>query len=364
MSRALIAALACLLLPEAAEAATMAVELVPEAPELAGLQVQRPVWAPGAVPRLVHESTDRSRRSALRVITFGADPVLIPASRSSRLAAMGAGAERADGAATWWDAEGFFFVRSAGGSVTAHYWDGILRDLEAPGGRPTEIARDPAGGLLVSMEDDQGLDLFRFPGTDLAASPRRLTTTRGQVEHAITPLPDGRVAFLVASQEGTQLMLLGKTGATAAAVAIQDELLSLTALPDGRLLAWARRAEGDRYVLLLIDLAGPVAVLASDGFLPPGVAPVPAASASGWIYYVRADPAAGNPIVRLRADGGPAERVAMTTTGHQEVAAHSYPSTSGRAVDWLAVVAVGDPDGDDVTNRLFVGPVSDAGEAP
>jgi hypothetical protein len=347
-------------------AATAALELVSDSPELAGLQVQRPVWAPGTNPRLVHEATDRSRRSLLRVVTFNSDPVIIPATRSSRLAALGAGAERADGAAEWWDAEGFFFVRSSVSSVTAHYWDGVLRDLPGTSGRPTAITRDPAGGLLVAMEDASGLDLFRFPGTDLAAEPRRLTVTQDDVEHSVTALPDGRVVFISASREATRLVLLGERGPATVPLRIQAELLSLSALPDNRILAWARQGEKAHHALLLIDLTrGDVSVLATDGFLPPGVAPRPAVSSeSGWIYYVRADPDQGNPVVRLRTDGSPPQALSLSTTGHQEVAVHSYPGKWGGAADWLAVVAVGDPAGDDVVNHLFIGQVSDAGAAP
>lgn len=362
----LLAAILTLLVPSAASGASVVLELVPEAAELQGLQVQRPVWAPGSVPRLVHESTDRSRRGLLRVITFGLDPVVIPATRSTRLAAMGAGAERADGAAEWWDKDGFFFVRSSISSVSAHYWDGVLRDLDLPTGRPTAIVRDPAGGVLVTMEDAEGLDLFRFPGTDLTAAPKRLTRTRDLVEHSVTALPDGRVVFIVTSREKTQLMLVGEGGVTPVALPTQAELLSLTALPDGRLLAWARRAGREQHSLLLLDVAAKEATaLVTDGYLPPGLAPRPAVSAdSGWIYYVRADPSAGNPIIRLRADGGPLEQLDLSTTGHQEVAVSSYPGTWGGAVDWVALVAVGDPNSDDVTNHLFVGPVSDKGDQP
>ncbi len=351
-----------LLLAGPAWAGSAALELVSNAPELAGLQVQRPVWAPGETPRLVHEATDRSHRGFLRVVTLNMDSVLVPAARSSRLAAMGVGVERADTAAAWWDASGFFFVRSSVSSVSAHFWDGVLRDLAVPAGRPTAIVQD-GEGLLVTMEDAAGLDLFRFSNTDLAGTPRRLTATRDEVEHSVTKLSDGRLVFIAASQEQTRLVLLGEGGPEPVPLSVQVELLSLAPLPDGRLLAWAR-GSSEHHVLLVLDLTGKATTLATDGFLPPGLAPRPAVSSSGWVYYVRSDASAGNPIVRLSLDGGPPEVLQVPTNGHQEVAVHTYPDQWGRAADWLAVVAVGDPTRDDVTNHLFIGPVSGSGGTP
>lgn len=344
--------LGLLLLPSVAEAVDL--ELVSRSPELEGLQVQRPVWAPGERPRLVHEASDRSRRSILRVVTFGTDPVVVPAARGSRLAALGVGSDRADAGAAWWDGAGFFFVRSASGSVSGHYWDGVLRDLANPAGRPVTMTPFD-GGLLVTMEDADGLDLFRFGGTDLATAPVRLTRTREGVEHSVTPRGDG-VVFIETTRERTRLQRFDGDAVVAIDLPVADELLALSALPDGRLLAWARRADRANHALLLIDLARTeVTTLITDGFLPPGLAPRPAVSPSGWIYYVRADADAGNPVVRLRLDGA-SETLTLATSGHQEVAVGSYPGPGG-AVDWIAVVAVGDVDGDDVANHLFVGAV-------
>ena len=351
----ILAALPCL------AADPLPLELVSRSPDMDGLQVQRPVWAPGETPALVHEASDRSRRSVLRIVAAGRDPVVVPAARSSRLAALGAGADRADGAAAWWDAGGFFFTRSASGAVTAHYWDGVLRDLARPPGRPVAIQRDPAGGLLVTLEDDEGLDLFRFGGTDLATEPRRLTRTPTAVEHSLTPLPDGSVAFIATTREETRLMRLTRSEVAEVRVPLRYELLSLAATADGQLLAWTRRPErGHALVLVNLDTAE-ATTLAGDGLLPPGVAPRPAVSPSGWVYYVRADPTAGNPVVRIRLRDGQRETLNLPTTGHQEVAVGSYPGDEG-AQDWLAVVAVGDVDGDDVANHLYLGAVP--GSAP
>ena len=358
--RAWLLGLAALATVGSALAGPVPLELVSGSDELAGLQVQRPIWAPGDTPRLVHEASDRSRRGLLRVVSFGADPVVIPGTRSTRLAALGAGAERADGAAAWWDGQGFFFVRSSSGIVSAQYWDGVLRDLAAPSGRPVTIARAPGDGLYVTMEDARGLDLFLFGGTDLATEPQRLTATAEAVEHSVTVLPDG-IAFIATTREGTRLMT--RTGGRVAPVSlpVRDELLSLAGVGDGRLLAWVSRAGSTDHALLLLDpAAGEASALVTDGYLPPGLAPRPAVSPSGWVYYVQSAADAANPVVRLRLDDGRRETLELATSGHQEVAVASYPSAAG-PIDWLAVVAVGDLEGD-VANHLYVGAMRQGAE--
>jgi len=238
--------------------------------------------------------------------------------------------------------------------VSAHFWDGVLRDLDPPVGRPVAVWRDAWGaGLLATIEDDEGLDLVRTPRPELAEG-RRLSQTPGEVEHSITPLRRGRTALIGTSQTQTRLLLLEGNSLVAAAVRVPGELLSLAATPKGRIVAWVRRPERENYALMLIDVdAGSIEMLANDGFLPPGIAPRPAVSPStGTIYYVRADEDAANPVMSLRP-GEAAQVVSLGTKGHQEVAVGSYPDRRGVPQDWLAVIAVG-TDGD-VANHLYVG---------
>lgn len=361
MKRALI--LAVLLAPAAGAqesppltALEPVLDLVSAVPELEGLQMQRPVWAPGPRPRLVHEATDRSRRTLLRVVGFGdrPDSAVVPGTRSGRLAALGVGAERADSGAAWWDGSGFFFTRSSKGAVSVHFWDGVLRDVDPPGGRPVAVWRDAWGaGMLATIEDDEGLDLVRTPLAEVAGG-RRLSRTPEEVEHSITPLGVGRTALIGTSQTQTRLLLLEGNSIVAAPVRVPGELLSLAAMPDRRLIAWVRRPERENYALMLIDVdEGSIEMLANDGFLPPGIAPRPAVSPStGRIYYVRADEDAANPIMTVRP-GETAHVVSLGTRGHQEVAVGSYPDRSGSPQDWLAVIAVGTQG--DVANHLYVG---------
>jgi hypothetical protein len=75
------------------------------------------------------------------------------------------------------------------------------------------------------------------------------------------------------------------------------------------------------------------------------------------VYFVEANPALGNPIVRLDRPSGGRTVLPLSTRGHQEVAVGEFSDTSGHVVPWVAVVAVGDQTGDDVTNHLYIGPL-------
>ena len=125
---ALLLLLAALLIPgPAQEADTVPLRLVTDIAAMEGRQAQRPLWAPGSTPRLVHEITDRDRSTWLRQLwiegasTFDA---IVPGSRSSRVEALGGAAERADTGVAWWDEASFFFIRAVGGASRLFYFDG------------------------------------------------------------------------------------------------------------------------------------------------------------------------------------------------------------------------------------------------
>ena len=107
------------LLPDRAETQQpVPLRLVTGGPDIEGLQAQLPVWAPGETPQLVHQVSDRSRRTWLRTARIEQNEIqtlVVPAARSSRLAAVGSGGDRADTAPSWWDESGIFFRRAVGG---------------------------------------------------------------------------------------------------------------------------------------------------------------------------------------------------------------------------------------------------------
>ena len=108
---------------------------------------------------------------------------------------------------------------------------------------------------------------------------------------------------------------------------------------------------------LSTDAAKPE-VLAEGLYLPPGLAPAPAVSSrTGDVFFIKADPGSGNPVLRFDPSTGLAERLALSTAGNQEVAVGSFADESGTPVDWLAVIAIGDGSGERVVNQLYVGPI-------
>ena len=108
------------------------------------------------------------------------------------------------------------------------------------------------------------------------------------------------------------------------------------------------------------ELFGQVQAVAPGVFLPPGLAPLPALSPDGnWVYYVLNDAAGGNPIRRVNRRTGVSEAVQLGTRFNQEIAVTGYANSSGAVVTWIAVVAVGDAEGEDVRNNLYLGPVGD-----
>lgn len=333
-------------------------------PELKGMQVQNLSFAPGEQVRLVHEATDRARRTWLHVVDVrdGAPAgQLVPGARSARVEALGGAKDRSDGAVTWWDNGGFFFVRALSGVVTLQYFDGMLRDAGEGPGRPLSVLPMAGPRLLAVLEDSGGPDLFSVDGSMLAASARRLTRTRDEVEHSLVALPDGRAAFLAASREETRLLVLTGESLYAVRLGASWELLSLAAAPGG-LVAWARRPGAESASLLFVDPdTNRSRVLLEGGFLPPGLAPRPAVDPAGAVYAVRADVEAGNPVVRVPLDGGEPQVVALPTRGHQEVAFARYPHRADGA-PWIAVVAVGGA-ADDVANHVWLGPLA-SGSAP
>ena len=350
-------------------------KIVTDVSSMDGLQAQLPLWAPGDEPRLVHEMTDRSRRTHLRVVSVptGSSEVveeLVPGSRSSRLSSLGAAGDRADSAAVWWDEGLFFFLRAIQGQARLQTFDVAVRPVPDIVGRIDEVTVDPDNKMIyVAMEEGHnGIDVFSIEYKEIAGRPGRLSSSPRDVEHGLTLVGDRKVLYFIAdSQEETKLAVF-KLGTPAATEpggqgAISSyELLSLAALDSQDVvIAYARRrgtgAETAEYVLL--QIAGAVSgsiqvkVLVDDVYLPPGLAPRPALSDDGSsIYYVESNTSAHNPVVRLDRDTGKKERLSLNTRGHQEVSVAEY-----QGVPWIAVVAVGDAKGDDVGNHVYIGPL-------
>ena len=372
MIHALIVAL-LLSLPAQAEGVGGRLLVVSDVPEMEGKQVQSPVWAPGTLPRLVHEMTDRDKSMLLRIVRIeGAEvkATAVPGARSGRLESLGAGAERADTGAAWWDDGSLFFVRAVGGGSSLHYFDGVPREVTGLTGRVLEVATDKArGNLFVAMEDEGGLDLHRLSGEGFTEERRRLTRTQHEVENSLSiDRRSGRVTYVRTSQQGTSLGhaeltdLAAKEGPSAPGLS-SYELLSVVSVPGENAQVMIARVPagapdpGSSHVLLQVS-GGEVTVLAPGVFLPPGLAPPPALSPDGtWVYYVLADAAGGNPLRRVNRRTGASEAVQLGTRFNQEIAVSGYPDEAGHIVTWVAVVAVGDADGEDVRNHLYLGPL-------
>jgi len=368
--RCLIVTAGCLLL--AAPAAATELLLVSDVPAMDGKQVQRPMWAPGAKPRLVHEMTDRDRSTLLRVVDVAGGSFtdqIIPGARSSRLEAMGAGAERADHGAAWWDETSFFFVRAVGGDQKLFYFDGVPREVPGLPGRVVEVATDPGRGVLfASIEDEAGFDLHRLSGQGFTETRRRLTRTSTEVESAMNVDAAGAVHFVRIAAKSTKLGQAAtdalEASSHAANTALRDyEILRITPLADGTTLLYVRAPAGapeaDSTYLLLEVTGAAVKVLANGVYLPPGMPPAPAVSAAGrYVYFINNDAKSGNPVVRYDRTSGTALDLKLSTRGHQEVAVGEYPVEGGMQA-WIAVVSVGDDRGQDVRNHLYVGTLAD-----
>ncbi len=370
-----LALLAALLLSHPAQAAEVQAQLrvVSDVPEMVGKQVQSPVWAPSTAPRLVHEMTDRDKTTLLRIVRVEGGETKatsVPGARSGRLESLGAGAERADTGAAWWDEGSLFFVRAVGGKSSLHYFDGVPREVTGLPGRVLEVATDSGRGhLFVTMEDEGGLDLHRMSGQGFIEERRRLTRSQHEVENSLSvDRRSGEITYVRTSQEGTRLGhaeledVSAQEGPTAPGLS-NYELLSVASVQgESAKVMYARVPAGmpdggSSHVLLqLVD--GKVSVLAPGAFLPPGLAPSPALGPEGtWVYYVLADAAGGNPIRRVNRRTGVSEALDLGTRFNQEISVSGYADASGKMVPWIAVVAVGDAEGDDVRNHLYMGPL-------
>ncbi len=351
--------------------------LVSDVAAMEGRQVQSPSWAPGDAPKLVHELTDRDRSTWLRVVQVegsGTRDRVVPGSRSSRLEAMGAGSDRADSGAAWWDAGSFFFIRSVGGDSSLYYYDGTLRAVPGIKGRVEEVAADMGRSLLYATVDRQGaVDLFELGGVGFAETQTQFTRSPGTVEHGLEVVGDGGgVLWVGATRTGTRL---GRA-VPPAVVSVRErvgggalaayEILSIAAgRSAGDLLAYAR-LEGnvaknipDVHVLLNIAVDSTmVQELVRGVYLPPGLAPKPAVVGEGnSIYYIAADEKRGNPVLRFDRQKGTSEVVNIGTVGNQEVAVAEFGGSGQATVPWIAVVSVGDATGQDVRNHLYIGPL-------
>lgn len=358
---------------QASPALEVDLRLVTDVPVMDGMQAGNPVWAPGDVPRLVHELSDRSRRTFLRVVAVQDGELLdyvVPGSRSSRLGALGAGDGRSDGEARWWGPSGFYFVRAVGEGSELHVFDGVPR--KAPlHGRVQEAAPDPdRGALYLAMGSEESVDVFAWRQEDLSAPPVQLSSTQGEVEHSLRlDAAGGRLAWIASSREGTVVVQASVAGASPALRRHRVEgyeLLAVAPVPrSGAVVVIARACATppacteDEHALLRVDMAtGEARVLAGEVMIPPGEVLGPALSPDGrFLYYVRRDEANANPVVRLDLVTGIEVGILTGTRGNQQVAVAAYPDGGGSLVPWLAVVAVGGQSETDVRNHVYMGPL-------
>ena len=340
----------------------------------AGLQAQRPIWASGRNPQLAFELTDRAHSTHLKVASFWEDELkvaAVPGSNSGRLGSFGAGEQRADMAVSWWPGRrDFVFARSLDG-VRLMYYDGTVRAVpDLPEGPVLEASlAGAASGLDVVFNEGRETVIHRVSIEGGMLGESRPLLRSSAVLHSVVSSADGAsVTALQTSRDATELLQIDVASGEVRSKRSYSglELLSLaSAGQPGRFLAYARRvgsgpqSEGSSYVLLALAHGSPEAVvLAGAVYLAPGLAPRPASSGAGQsVYFVEANPALGNPIVRLDRTTGGRSVLPLLTRGHQEVAVGEFSDASGQVVPWVAVVAVGDQTGDDVTNHLYIGPL-------
>lgn len=345
--------------------------LVTDVPVMEGMQAGNPVWAPGDVPRLVHELSDRSRRTLLRVVALEGGELhdyVVPGSRSSRLGALGSGEGRSDSEARWWGPSGFYFVRAVGEGSELYVFDGVPREVPLDG-RIQEAVPDPGGAVLhTAMGSQESVDVFSWHTDDLSAPSARRSDTEGEVEHSLR-LDGDRLVWIGSSREGTAVV---QTSVGAAAGALRRhridgyELLAVAPVPgSGAVVVIARACATppacteDEHALLRVEMSsGAVRVLAGDVMIPSGEVLGPALSPDGrFLYYVRRDESHANPVVRLDLASGVEVGIDTGTRGNQQVAVASYPDGAGDGVPWLAVVAVGGEHETDVRNHVYMGPL-------
>jgi len=355
--------------------------LVSDIPAMQGRQAQRPIWAPGDSPRLVHEITDRDRRTWLRQLWVegaSTQDSVVPGSRSARVEALGGAADRADTAVAWWDEQSFFFVRSVGGAAKLFYFDGSPREVPNMEGRVDEVAVDRQRARLYAAVEKEGhLDVYRMSGAGFTADKLRLSHSPTGVEHSLSiEMTSGALHWIATTRVGTRLGIADppEPGSVRERVRVLGldayELLSLSLVQGSReVLVYARvprdagSVETEERLLLQVSSDGKgtstMKVLAREVYLPAGLAPRPALSGNGrFVYYIAADTTAGNPVIRIDRTTGNKEVLKLGTMGNQEVAVAEYPAADGSPVVWLAVVAVGDDTGKDVRNHLYAGPLS------
>jgi hypothetical protein len=340
----------------------------------AGLQAQRPVWGSGRSPQLAFQLTDRAHSTHLKVASFWANELNVTSvsgSNSGRLGGLGAGERRADMAVSWWPGRrDFVFARSLDG-VRLMYYDGTVRAVpDLPDGPVLEASLAGASsGLDVVLNEGRETVIHRVSIEAGMLGESRPLLRSSAVLHSVVSSVDGEsVTALQTSRDATELLQIDVASGEVKSKRSYPglELLSVaSAGASGRFFAYARRvgtapqSEGTNYVLLALDHGSPEAVVLADAvYLPPGLAPRPASSGSGQrVYFVEANPALGNPIVRLDRSSGGRTVLPLSTRGHQEVAVGEFSDASGQVVPWVAVVAVGDQTGDDVTNHLYIGPL-------
>lgn len=355
---------------------TADLRLVTGVPEMDGMQAGNPVWAPGDVPRLVHEMSDRSRRTSLRVVAVQEGPFagyVVPSATSSRLDALGAGAARSDSDARWTNPWSFWFVRTRGEGGQLYAFDGAPRRVDLAG-RVQEAAPDPDGErVYASLSTDDGADVYVLRPSDPTAAGERLSRTPSEVEHSIqVDSAGGRVVWVASSREETAVVDVRPDGTRPRRRRLAGfELLSVAPLPGGdAVVALARvcsqppACTEDEHALVSMDLGtGASRVLARKVMVPPGAPLPPALSPDGrYLYWVARDEARSNPLQRLDLESQEVVAVATGTRGNQQVAVAAYPGTEGVLLHWIAVVAVGGIEEDDVGNHVWVGPVRE-GEA-
>ena len=330
------------------------------------MQAQSPVWAPPDCdhPLLVYEVNDRDTRVHLRVAeredgtwTVRDVPLLTAGSPASFLMSD----ERVDQEASWSGSGGFYFARTLDAEPELYYHDVAPHrvPLALTGVGDPAVAPDRRS-LALTVNEDDGSDLYLAQVDDWARLTR-LTRTTGVVEHGPSWCPDGRaLAFVSTDRERTTLHALRLTddgpSAPLPVLTSDDEILSVGCSPrpgPPRFAAYVR-APDRSHALLVLGHRGTIRHRVEGVHVPTGQAPEPAWTPDGrYLLFIADDATAGNPVRALDTLDGRTLDIPLATDGHLELAVGSWRDGDQERV-MLAVVAVGDQEGDNVRNHVHV----------
>jgi len=360
--------LAALLLASPAWAAPLQATRITRDDE-GGMQAQSPVWGPAdtAAPTLTYEVNDRSERIHLRVArrsgsswTITDVPLVTAGSPGSFLMSD----RWVDRSVTWVAAEGFLFTRTMESEPRLYYYDVAPHRVPWEPGAVEDPDVSLDGRQLAASVTEGGVAELYLAEINAWEGAQRLTNSPARVEHSPAWCPDGRLVYATTDRKTTDLRILdlsdGPPGSATVLLSSDEEVLVPACGPFAglRLIAAYTRQSDGTHALVVVDDQGRLVRRITGVHVEPGRPHPPAWTPGGrFVVYVEENPDGGNPVVALDVATGRKLPLALTTTGHLEVRVGAWGSGEERKT-LLAVVAVGDAEGEDVRNHIYVADIT------